>query len=250
MSDDIAGWEVVSEHVNRHSFWEILVGLFAGLRPPPTITYTVRLKSTAPRTITCFGAGELPERIANGQFDYEFIIPDDDAERVLAGFRVGGEAAKIALDHIELLFRHRLQKGDIDPKDLFTSLQGFAQRGGDPFVRQFSKRCFPLLSKETQVEIKGIAKLPPPPQSASMARPCRSHFVAVLRAGHVQILHNDASRHLRRLLASRQGVLLRQLQSRPWPRRSWHAVRRLCQDLRRVEREIPFQPRAAGRRRS
>ena len=159
MSDDIAGWEVVSEHVNRHSFWEIVIGLFAGLRPPPTITYTVRLKSTgATRTITCFGAGELPERIAKGQFDYELIIPDDDAERVLAGFRAGGETGKIALDHIELVFRRRLQKGDIDPKDLFTSLQGFAQRGGDHFVRQFSKRCFPLLSKETQAEIRGLEK--------------------------------------------------------------------------------------------
>ena len=86
MSDDIAGWEIVSEHVNRHGFWEMVIGLFAGLRPPPTITYTVRLKSTgATRTITCFGAGELPERIAKGQFDYKSIIPDDDAERVLAG---------------------------------------------------------------------------------------------------------------------------------------------------------------------
>ena len=76
MSDGIAGWEVVSEHVNRHGFWEIVIGLFAGLRPPPTITYTVRLKSTgATRTITCFGAGELPERIAKGQFDYEFDHP-------------------------------------------------------------------------------------------------------------------------------------------------------------------------------
>lgn len=159
MSDDIAGWEVVSEHVNRHGFWEMVIGLFAGLRPPPTITYTVRLKSTgATRTVTCFGAGELPERIAKGQFDYESIIPDDDAARVLAGFRAGGEAGKVALEHIELLFRRRLQKGDIDPKDLFTSLQGFAQRGGDHFVRQFSKRCFPLLSKETQAEIRGLQK--------------------------------------------------------------------------------------------
>ena len=159
MADAIAGWEIVSEHVNRHSFWDVLVGLFVGARPPPTITYTVHLKPTgATRTVTCFGAGELRERIANGQFDYEFIVPDDDAERVLAGFRAGGEAAKVALDHMELVFRHRLQKGDIDPKDLFTSLQGFAQRGGEPFVRQFSKRCFPLLSKETQAEIKGLRK--------------------------------------------------------------------------------------------
>jgi hypothetical protein len=159
MSDDIAGWEIVSEHVNSHSFWEILISLFVGARPPPTITYTVRLKSTgATRTVTCFGAGELPERIAKGQFDYESIISDDDAERVLAGFRAGGEAGKVALDHIELVFRHRLQKADIDPKDLFTSLQGFAQRGGDHFVRQFSNRCFPLLSKETQAEIKGLQK--------------------------------------------------------------------------------------------
>ena len=159
MADAISGWEIVSEQVNRHSFWEMIFGLFVGMRPPPTITYTVRLKpSGATRTVTCFGAGELRERIANGQFDYESIVADDDAERVLAGFRAGGEAAKVALDHMELVFRHRLQKGDIDPKDLFTSLQGFAQRGGDPFVRQFSKRCFPLLSKETQAEIKGLRK--------------------------------------------------------------------------------------------
>jgi hypothetical protein len=110
------------------------------------------------RTITCFGAGELGERIAKGQFDYESIIPDDDAERVLAAFRAGGEAGKVALDHIELVFRHRLQKGDIDPKDLFTSLLGFAQRGGDHVVRQFSKRCFPLLSKETQAELKDLQR--------------------------------------------------------------------------------------------
>jgi hypothetical protein len=157
MADEIAGWEIVSEHVNRHGFWEIVFGLFAGMRPPPTISYAVRLKSTgATRTITCFGAGELRERIAKGQFDYESIIPDDDAERVRAGFRAGGEAGKVALDHIELVFRHRLQKGDIDPKDLFTSLQGFAQRGGDHLVRQFSKRCFPLLSEATQEEIKDL----------------------------------------------------------------------------------------------
>ena len=159
MSDDFAGWEVVSEHVNRHSFWEMVFSLFVGSRPPPTITYTVRLKSTgATRTITCFGAGELRERIAKGQFDYELIIPDDDAERVLAGFRAGGEAGKVALDHIELVFRHRLQKGDIDPKDLFTSLQGFAQRGGDHVVRQFSRHCFPLLSRATQAEIKDLQR--------------------------------------------------------------------------------------------
>ena len=41
-------------------------------------------------------------------------------------------------------------------KDLFTSLQGFAQRGGDKAVREFSKRCFPLLPAATQVEIKGL----------------------------------------------------------------------------------------------
>jgi hypothetical protein len=157
MADDIAGWEIVSEHVNRHSFWEMVFSLLLGARPPPTITYTVRLKSTGTtRTVTCFGAGELRERIAKGQFDYESIIPDDDAERVLAGFRAGGEGGKVALDHIELVFRYRLEKGDIDPKDLFTSLQGFAQRGGDHVVRQFSKRCFPLLSKATQEEIKGL----------------------------------------------------------------------------------------------
>jgi hypothetical protein len=159
MSDDTAGWEIVSEHVNRYSFWEILLSLFAGARPPPTTTYTVRLKSSgATRTVTCFGEGELRERIANRQFDYESIIPDDDAERVLAGFHAGGEAAKVALDHMELVFRHRLEKGDIGPRDLFTSLQGFAQRGGDPLVRQFSKRCFPLLSKQTQTELKGLRK--------------------------------------------------------------------------------------------
>jgi hypothetical protein len=159
MSGEFADWDVVSEHVNRHSLWEMIVGLFSGVRAPPTITYTVRLKSTgATRTVTCVGAGEVRERVANGQFDYESIIPDDDAERVIAGFRAGGEAAKVALDHMELVFRHRLQKRDIDPKDLFTSLQGFAQRGGDPLVRQFSKRCFPLLSKETQTEIKGLRK--------------------------------------------------------------------------------------------
>jgi len=159
MSDDIAGWEVVSEHVNRHSFWEVIFALLAGGRPPPTITYTVRLKSTGTtRTITCFGAGELSERIAKGQFDYESILAADDAERVLAAFRAGGETGNVALDHIELVFRRRLQKGDIDPKDLYTSLQGFAQRGGDHFVRQFSTRCFPLLSKETQAEIRGLQK--------------------------------------------------------------------------------------------
>ena len=159
MSDDFAGWEIVSEHVNRHSYWEMLFSLFVGARPPPTITYAVRLKSTGTtRTITCFGAGELREHIAKGQFDYESIIPDDDAERVRAGLQAGGEAGKVALDHIELVFRHRLQKGDIDPKDLFTSLQGFAQRGGDHVVRQFSRRCFPLLSKETQAEIKDLQR--------------------------------------------------------------------------------------------
>jgi hypothetical protein len=160
MADEIAGWEIVSEHVNRHGFWDIVVSLFSAMRPPPTITYTVRLKSTgATRTVTCFGAGELRERIAKGQFDYESIVPDDDAERVLAGIRNGGEASKVAHDHVELVFRHRLQKGDIDPKDLFTSLQGFAQRGGDKAVREFSRRCFPLLPKATQAEIKGLQRL-------------------------------------------------------------------------------------------
>ena len=159
MSDDFAGWEIVSGHVNRHGLWEMILGLFVGGRRPPTITYTVRLNPTgATRTITCFSAGELQDRIAKGQFDYELIIPDDDAERVLAGFRAGGEAGRVALDHIELVFRHRLQKGDIDPKDLFTSLQGFAQRGGDHVVRQFSKRCFPLLSKVTRAEIKDLQR--------------------------------------------------------------------------------------------
>jgi hypothetical protein len=159
MSGEFEDWDVVSEHVNYPGLWETIVGLFSGARPPRTITYTVRLKSTgATRTVTCFGAGELRERVAHGQFDYESIIPDDDAERVIAGFRAGGEAAKVALEHMELVFRHRLQKGDVDPKDLFTSLQGFAQRGGESLVRQFSKRCFPLLSKETQAEIKGLRK--------------------------------------------------------------------------------------------
>ena len=159
MAEDIAGWEILSEHVNRHSLWEIILALFAGVRPPPTITYTVRQKSTgATRTVTCFGAGELRERIAKGQFDYESIIADDDAERVLAAFRAGDEAAKVALEHVELVFRHRLQKGDIAPKDLYTSLQGFVQRGGDKAVREFSRRCFPLLPKATQEEIRGLEK--------------------------------------------------------------------------------------------
>lgn len=70
MADDLGGWEIVSERVNRHGFWEMVLGLFSAARPPPTITYTVRLKpSGATRTITCFGAGELRERIAKGQFD-------------------------------------------------------------------------------------------------------------------------------------------------------------------------------------
>lgn len=159
MSKDFSGWEVVSEHVNYRGLWDTLVGMVTGGRPPPTVTYTVRLKSTgATRTITCFGVGELHERLAQGQFDYESIIADDDAERVLAGVRSGGEARKIALEHMELVFRYRLQKGDIDPKDLFTSLQGFAQRGGDQLVREFSSRCFPLLPKPKQDEIRKLQR--------------------------------------------------------------------------------------------
>jgi hypothetical protein len=159
MPEDFADWDVVAEHVNQRRLWDMLLGLFTGVRPPPTITYTVRLKSTgATRTITCFGAGELQERLGKGQFDYESIIPDDDAERVLAGIRSGGEARKVALEHMELAFRYRLQKGDIDPKDLFTSLQGFAQRGGDQFVREFSNRCFPLLAKAKQEENKKLQR--------------------------------------------------------------------------------------------
>jgi hypothetical protein len=159
MAEDIAGWEVLSEHVNRHSLWEIILALLARSRPPPTITYTIRQKSSGEtRTVTCFGEGELLERIAKGQFDYESIIADEDADRVLAAFRAGGEAGKLALEHVELVFRHRLQKDDIDPKDLYTSLQGFVQRGGDKAVREFSKRCFPLLSKTTQDEIRGLEK--------------------------------------------------------------------------------------------
>jgi hypothetical protein len=159
MSKDFAGWDVVSEHVNYRSLWDTLVGIFTSARPPPTITYTLRLKSTgATRTITCFGVGELGDRLAQGQFDYESIIADDDAERVLAGVRSGGEASKVALEHMELVFRHRLQKGDIDPKDLFTSLQGFAQRGGDRLVREFSNRCFPLLPKAKQEEIRKLQR--------------------------------------------------------------------------------------------
>jgi hypothetical protein len=159
MPEEIAGWEIVAERVNRHGFWDMVFALLGGVRPPPTITFTVRLQSTgATRTITCFGAGELRERIGKGQFDYESIIPDDDAARVLAGIRNGGEASKVAFEHMELVFRHRLQKGDIDPKDLFTSLQGFAQRGGDKAVREFSRRCFPLLSEVTQKEIKELQR--------------------------------------------------------------------------------------------
>jgi len=70
MADEIAGWEVISQQVNKHSFFEMLIGIFAGERVPATIKFTVLEKATGiKKTITGFGLGELPERIANKSFD-------------------------------------------------------------------------------------------------------------------------------------------------------------------------------------
>ena len=70
MVDEIAGWEVISQQVNNHSFFEMLFCIFVGGRIDPTITFTVREKATGiKKTITGFGLGELPERIANKSFD-------------------------------------------------------------------------------------------------------------------------------------------------------------------------------------
>lgn len=160
MAKEIAGWEVVSGQVNRRSIWETLFGAFVALPLPSTITYTVREKSTGTtRTVTCFSAGELPERIAKGQFDFDRILSEADSEMVLSGIRAGGGARALAFEHLELVFRQRQQKGDIEPGELFTSLQAFARRAGEDAVREFSNRCFPLLPEATQAEIKDLQRL-------------------------------------------------------------------------------------------
>jgi len=70
MADEIAGWEVISQQVSKHSLFEVLIGIFAGERVPPTIKFTVRERATGfKKTITSLGLGELPERIATKSFD-------------------------------------------------------------------------------------------------------------------------------------------------------------------------------------
>jgi hypothetical protein len=148
MADDIAGWEVISKQGDKFTFWQMVLGLFLGAPPHSMFRFTVRQKSTGYiKTVTAYDESELPERIAKGSFDYARIISDDAAELILTGIRNGGEARSIAFDSVEHIFRHRLKKGDIDPHELFTSLQDFLRPAGEDAVQQFTRRCFPLLAQ-------------------------------------------------------------------------------------------------------
>lgn len=149
MSDDVAGWEIISKQGEKYTFWEMIFGLLIGAPlTDPTFKFTVRQKSTGIiKTVTAYDEGELPERIARGAFDFERIISEDAAERILTGIRSGGEARTLALDSVEHVLKQRLQKGAIDPRELFANLQDVLRPAGEDAVGEFARRCFPLLSQ-------------------------------------------------------------------------------------------------------
>ena len=148
MSHDITDWEIISKEQPKAPFWETVLGVVIGLGPviDRPFKFTVRERSTGYiKTVLAFNECELPERIAKGASHFERVISQDAAELILTGIRGGGEARVLALDNVEYVFRQRLQRGDIDPQELFTNLQDVLRPAGEEAVQEFTKRCSPLL---------------------------------------------------------------------------------------------------------
>src|SRR5262245_14579417 len=148
MDGDTSDWDIISKEVPETPMWETLLGAALGGSPlvARPFKFTVRQRSTGyVKTLLAWNERELPERIAKGAFHFERVVSEDAAELILMGLRGNGEARALAFDHVEFIFRQRLQRGDIGPQELFTNLQDFLRPAGEDAVQEFTRRCSPLL---------------------------------------------------------------------------------------------------------